>query len=100
VAPSVAARKQFKAPQIAPKISMKTASMNQDDCCQASPISESLSPFSHFSLTPEDPKAFGAKRSSSLGDADFHVEMLEPDLLVSIFNTSSMLNLSKARVGF
>jgi hypothetical protein len=96
VAPSVAARKQFKAPQIAPK----TASMNQDDCCQATPISESLSPFSHFSLTPEDPKVFGAKRSSSLSDPDFHVEMLEPDLLVSIFNTSSMLNLSKARVGF
>ncbi|KAH8975020.1 hypothetical protein BDL97_01G134100 [Sphagnum fallax] len=79
--PSVAARKQFKAPQIAPKISMKTASMNQDDCCQATPISESLSPFSHFSLTPEDPKVFGAKRSSSLSDADFHVDMLEPNLL-------------------
>ncbi|CAM6044867.1 unnamed protein product [Sphagnum compactum] len=66
MAPSVAARKQFKAPQIAPKISMKTASMNQDDCCQATPVSESLSPFSHFSLSPEDPKVFGAKRSSSL----------------------------------
>jgi hypothetical protein len=44
-----AARKQFQAPQIAPNISMKIASMNWDDVCQASPISKSLNPLSYFS---------------------------------------------------